>query len=114
MVRLRWGFESPTRCPCVACCPLGAPGTKVNETLTFVPGGLTLVFMNTSVHHMTTYAADYLEAKRLARSLATRTGCDVAIRRVKVFGAATYAISSACKMDSDYALAEIVSAQNPI
>ena len=52
--------------------------------------------------------AEYLPAAECARRLVKDTGSDVAIRRVKEFSRDGYTVALACRMDSDYTLAEIV------
>ena len=51
---------------------------------------------------------NYRVAFNHAKIKARESGLDVAIRKVNEFGKIKFAVSFACKMDSDYAKAEIV------
>jgi len=56
---------------------------------------------------------DWKEAHRAAIDLADQVGLDVAIRRQREYGKDGFNLSLACKMDSDYARAEIVRPGTP-
>lgn len=56
----------------------------------------------------------YRNAVQEARVMATKTGLDMAVRRVKEYGRDGYNVSFASRNDSDYARAEIVKPGEPL
>jgi len=53
------------------------------------------------------------EAHNAAKEKATRYNLDVAIRKVKEYGKIRFVVSFACRNDSDYARAEIITPNTP-